>query len=120
MAKEAKIMPVKIGGGGKLQEYDASNGRYGKGSQIGCVTSPQTSNRLPSKPAKALLRKIRLDAKAAASDDPLLPGLYSDIQAWVPGCVMKVNEKYRLSSTENGEIDIETRRLVIEHKFLRF
>ena len=29
---------------------------------------------------------------------------------------MKVNEKFRLSPTQNGEVDIETRHLVIEVK----
>ena len=109
-------MPVKKGGGGKPQEYDPSNGRYGSGS-IGTISKtfgPQPQG--PKVLTRSLLRKKRLDERAANSEDPLLPDVYNNIQTWVCGCVMKVNEKYYLSPGHNGEIDIETRHLVIEVK----
>ena len=109
-------MPMKTGGGGKPQEYDPSNGRYGHGFMTSGGSSSCLLSQKNEKQTKASSRRKRMDEAAAKSDDPLLFDVYCRIQKAVPDCVMKVNENYRLSPTERGEIDIETRHLVIEVK----
>ena len=113
-------MPTKIGGGGKPQEYDPSNGRYGRGagsfvtnlngfSTFEHIMQPKTS-------AKVERRRKTLDIRAARSADPLLLSVYNLIQRIFPNSVMKVNEHFALPNGDYGEVDIETKRYVIEIK----
>ena len=111
-------MPMKRGGGGQPQEYDPSNGRYGRGTSAyrheNIISTPQQETVKVSQ--KLISQKRTLDARAKASTDDLLPGIYTKIQGWFPYCVKKVNERYQVSAYVKGEIDIETRRYVIEIK----
>ena len=113
-------MPLKIGGGRQLQEYDPHSGRYGgtaSPTPSVCVNSQiVVDNPLKESSFKSLRRKERLDKRAEQSADPLLLDVYRSIQDWFFGCVTKVNERYSISSSLKGEVDIETRRFVIEIK----
>lgn len=103
-------MPTKIGGGGRPQEYDPSNGRYGRGSSATYVQfcSPFSTT--------VQSRRDKLDQLAKESNDPLLFDIYESIQQWRPNYVVNVNRKFSFPAIGRGEIDIETKKHIIEIK----
>lgn len=59
---------------------------------------------------------MKLFERAQNSSDALLFEIYKDIQTWRPGFVCKVNEKFSFPGLGKGEVDIETKKHIIEVK----
>ena len=107
-------MPVKKGANGKMRHYNPNNGRYIKENSFIILN---TKNK-KSKYEKELDRRRILAEKAQNSKDPFLYDIFSALEKQNPGCIIRVNERIsnKKTSMVDGEIDIETKKSIIEIK----
>ena len=107
-------MPMKLGAGGKMQNYD-SHGRYAKTNAI--IIPPIHLSKKDKAKLKEAVRREVLKNRAKNSKDKYVFDVFNAIENEFPGEVQFVNTKlYDNALNDKRELDIITKTCIIEIK----